>query len=130
MGQQPVVDDDHSHDDDDHDHDSESPDGDGGDGHPDVDDDTDTGDIDITDAIFTRRDGSCADYASMYVSDVKDVQSGTSFAGDLTITVSGGTCIFETNAIPNHDFNDGGNFAPPADRIRSTTRGATIRCRR
>ena len=61
-GQQPVVDD--------------------SDDHPDVDDDPDTGDIDITDAIFTKRDGSCTDYASMYVSDVKDAQSGTSFAGD------------------------------------------------
>ena len=45
------------------------------------------------------------------MSDVKDAQSGASFAGDLTITVSRSTCIFETNAIPNHDFNDGGSFA-------------------
>ena len=29
----------------------------------------------------------------------------------MTVTVSGGKCVFETNAIPNHDFNDGGRFA-------------------
>lgn len=78
-GQQPVVDD--------------------SDDHPDVDDDPDTGDIDITDAIFTKRDGSCTDYASMYVSDVKDAQSGTSFAGDGFPIF--GSCI-----------NDGGSIRP------------------
>ena len=70
-----------------------------------------TAGIDITDAIFTARDGSCAAYADMYVSAVADVQRGASFAGSLTITAAAGRCVFETNAIPNHDFNDGGNFA-------------------
>ena len=68
-------------------------------------------DNDITDAIFTSRDPGCGDYADMYVSDVMDVQSGAAFTGDLTITLAAGTCVFETNAIPNHDFTDGGSFA-------------------
>ena len=114
--QQPVVDDEQPDIDDDDDDNGEQPDLD--DEHPDDDDQPDlddeqpdAADNDITDAIFTRREGSCADYAAMYVSDVMDVQRGTSFAGDLTITLSGGTCMFETNAIPSHDFNDGGSFA-------------------
>ena len=66
---------------------------------------------DITDVLFTNRDGTCSAYADSYVSEVMDVQRGTSFAGALSITVSSGKCVFVTNAIPNHDFNDGGNFA-------------------
>lgn len=73
--------------------------------------DQDPGTIDITDAIFVSRDGSCAAYANMYFSSVADVQRGIAFEGALTVTVSGGKCVFETNAIPNHDFNDGGRFA-------------------
>jgi hypothetical protein len=75
---------------------------------------TATGDdapVDITDALFTRRDASCAAYADEYSSQVDDVQRGRSFSGALTITVSDGTCVFETKAIPNHDFNIDGNFA-------------------
>ena len=69
------------------------------------------GSVDITDAIFTSQDGRCAAYANTYISEVADVQRGTSFMGSLTISVSGGKCLFEANAIPNHDFNDGGRFA-------------------
>ena len=71
----------------------------------------DTTDIDITDALFSNRDGSCSAYANSYVSHVMDVQRGAAFAGALSISVSGGKCLFATNAIPNHDFNDGGSFA-------------------
>lgn len=71
------------------------------------------GAVDITSALFTNLDASCASYANAYFSSVKDVQNGLSFDGDLTITVVGDQCVFETNAIPNHDFNDGGNFATP-----------------
>jgi len=71
------------------------------------------GPVDITNALFSSAAGSCASYANAYFSAVKDVQRGLSFDGDLTITVVGGKCVFATNAIPNHDFNDGGNFATP-----------------
>jgi hypothetical protein len=71
------------------------------------------GPVDITNALFSSAAGSCASYANSYFSAVKDVQRGLSFDGDLTITVVGGKCVFATNAIPNHDFNDGGNFATP-----------------
>ena len=70
--------------------------------------------IDITNAIFNNFDGYCGDYTDIYVSNVTDVQRGLAFSGSLSITRSPeGKCVFATNAIPNHDFNDGGRFAHP-----------------
>jgi hypothetical protein len=43
------------------------------------------GAVDITSALFTNLDASCASYANAYFSSVKDVQNGLSFDGDLTI---------------------------------------------
>ena len=76
-----------------------------------ADDDPEPGVVDITDLIFSNQDGNCTSYANTYLSDVADVQRSISFMGSLTITASGGKCLFETNAIPNHDFNNGGSFA-------------------
>lgn len=63
--------------------------------------------IDITGRIFTRRSANCEDYVESYTSNVLDVNRSIVFNGDLTISVSNGKCVFQTNAIPNHDFNDG-----------------------
>ncbi|MCM2678508.1 sulfatase-like hydrolase/transferase [Echinimonas agarilytica] len=63
--------------------------------------------VDITNATLTSRSVSCADYANDYVSDVVDVNEAQLFQGDLSIAVVGNKCVFDTNAIPNHDFNDG-----------------------
>lgn len=52
--------------------------GDGDESPPD-DNDQNPGTIDITDAIFMSRDGSCAAYANMYFSSVADVQRGIAF---------------------------------------------------
>ena len=62
---------------------------------------------DITNAIFTKSAISCADYANEYQSDVKDVNEKTDFKGSLKITLKDDQCVFATNAIPNHYFNDG-----------------------
>ncbi len=67
--------------------------------------------VDITGALFTNFAANCATYANCYVSLVVDVQNGSSFAGNLKITVDGDKCLFASNAIPNHDFNASGNFA-------------------
>ncbi|WP_199915595.1 sulfatase-like hydrolase/transferase [Saccharobesus litoralis] len=67
---------------------------------------------DITDAIFTKRMAGCAEYVNTYTSNVQDVRNSTNYNGDLNITVSNGKCIFNTNAIPNHDFNDGSQSFP------------------
>lgn len=66
--------------------------------------------IDITDAIFSNLSANCADYAESYTSSATDVGRSLTFNGDLVIEVSGDSCGFSTNAIPNHDFNDGLGF--------------------
>lgn len=63
--------------------------------------------INITNAILTNGNGNCADYIAQYTSNVNDIANQRAFIGDLVITLEGNKCIFETNAIPNHDFNDG-----------------------
>lgn len=68
--------------------------------------------IDITNAIFVNRSGNCADYVEHYQSNVFDVNNSVLFDGDLVISVVNNKCIFQTNNIPNHDFNDGGQAFP------------------
>ena len=67
--------------------------------------------VDITGTLFTNFAANCATYANCYISSVMDVQNGSSFAGNLKITVDGDKCLFASNAIPNHDFNASGDFA-------------------
>jgi len=68
---------------------------------------TETASTDITGAIFTRRATNCADYANAYHSQAQDVNENTTYSGYLTISLDNDKCVFSTNAIPNHDFNDG-----------------------
>ena len=68
--------------------------------------DTNTSTTDITDAILTNKSANCADYVKSYSSSVTDIQNDTPFEGMLTIEVSNGKCVFNSNMIPNHDFND------------------------
>ena len=68
--------------------------------------------IDITNAILTARSANCSDYLESYQSSVLDVNNGTVFNGELMISLSGEQCIFQTNNIPNHDFNDGAQAFP------------------
>jgi hypothetical protein len=67
---------------------------------------------DITDAILTNRSNDCAEYVSSYRSTATDVGRQLVFNGSLEITVTDDLCIFNANAIPNHDFNDGGQSFP------------------
>ncbi|MEE3234481.1 MAG: YHYH protein [Candidatus Latescibacterota bacterium] len=61
--------------------------------------------------MASSRSGDCATYANSYTSNVTDLITGKSFSGDVTISVSGSKCLFTTNAIPNHDMGEGGDFA-------------------
>lgn len=63
---------------------------------------------DITDALLSQRSPECSYYADQLVSSVRDVKRSQTFNGDLTITVDPQTseCVFSSNGIPNHDFND------------------------
>jgi len=63
--------------------------------------------IDLTNAILVNRSANCADYAASYESQVLDVNNNRSFSGSLQIDVGDNSCTFTTNAIPNHDLNDG-----------------------
>ena len=68
--------------------------------------------IDITGAVLSNLSANCADYVNSYSSNALDVNNNTAFNGSLLIEVSGNQCSFTTNAIPNHDFNDGNNSFP------------------
>jgi len=67
---------------------------------------------DITNKILTNGSGNCADYVASYSSNVNDINNNVMFMGELMVSVNDDKCIFMTNAIPNHDFNDGGNAFP------------------
>lgn len=70
--------------------------------------------VNITDIEFSNRSGDCADYAGSYFSNVSDVQRNTDYTGDVTISAGSNSCSFSVNEIPNHDFNETGNFATNA----------------
>ena len=70
--------------------------------------------FDITNVILQNTSANCADYTAAYTSNVLDVNNNQPLSGDLQIAVTGDTCQFSTNAIPNHDLNDGAaNFPNP-----------------
>ena len=69
---------------------------------------------DITNAQLSETSQNCADYAKSYRSSVTDINRNMLFNGRLSISVSNGKCQFQTNAIPNHDFNDGSTAFPNA----------------
>ena len=68
--------------------------------------------INLTNQNLVNRNANCKSYAESYFSDVMDVNNSRAFNGQLSIEVNGDKCIFNTNAIPNHDFNDGGDSFP------------------
>ena len=68
--------------------------------------------LDITDVILTSRSANCSAYLESYQSSVLDVNNSNVFNGELTISLSGEHCVFQTNNIPNHDFNDGTQAFP------------------
>ena len=68
-----------------------------------------TGTLDITNVILENSNANCAAYTANYESSVLDINNNTSFEGNLQIQVANNTCMFSSNAVPNHDFNDGSN---------------------
>ncbi len=67
---------------------------------------TDDGILDITNIILTKKSQNCADYVRKYGSSVKDIKEGKNFTGIFEIYTKDNKCIFKSNSIPNHDFND------------------------
>ena len=77
--------------------------------------------IDITNKILENRATNCAEYANTYTSDVLDIQRDLDFEGNLEIVLENGKCLFNTNSIPNHNFNDGGaHFATAVSEVNKT----------
>ncbi len=64
---------------------------------------SDPGSVKITNKILTNTSPDCADYASAYTSEVKDLQQDRSLSGAVLVTVEGDTCTIQSNGIPNHD---------------------------
>jgi len=69
--------------------------------------DSDSNTINITNKELSNRSHLCSDYVGTYSSSVKDIHRNTYFYGQLSISVSNGKCVFTSNSIPNHNFNDG-----------------------
>lgn len=63
--------------------------------------------IDISNAILTNRSANCEEYRNSYTASATDISNGQLYMGALDISVENGKCVFFSNAIPNHDFNDG-----------------------
>mgnify|MGYP001177102610 CR=1 FL=1 len=80
---------------------------------------------DITNAMASSRSGDCTTYANSYFSNVTDLTTGTNFSGDLTISVSGGKCIFSSNGIVNHDMGEGASFPNTISEVNQTYRITT-----
>ncbi len=68
--------------------------------------------IDITNANLVNQTRSCAAYVNDYKSNALDVATSENYKGDLKITVLDEQCVFTTNAIPNHNLNDGAQSFP------------------
>jgi len=62
--------------------------------------------VDITNAILTNRSPYCKDYVGKYCAIVTDINYDTTFKAGFTIKHVGDKCIWYTDALPNHDFND------------------------
>jgi arylsulfatase A-like enzyme len=61
----------------------------------------------ITGEKFSNLSPLCSDYVGQYSATAKDIFYNTEFQGSLETSSTGNLCTFSSNAIPNHDFNDG-----------------------
>jgi hypothetical protein len=63
---------------------------------------------DITNAVLTNMSPDCLSYEGCYRAEVKDVgNSNKEFTASFQIKCTPSKCIFKTDGIPNHNFNDG-----------------------
>ncbi|MCA9713465.1 MAG: YHYH protein [Myxococcales bacterium] len=76
---------------------------------------------DITGVVFTRRSSDCADYVNDYTATARDIQRDQEFAATVSVSQDGSQCVFESNTIPNHDFDDAtASFATPVAEVPRT----------
>ena len=67
--------------------------------------------VDITDAVLSDQSSNCEDYVNTYSADVSDLQNNNDYSMAVTISSNGAKCTLSSNGIPNHNFNETGNFA-------------------
>ena len=66
----------------------------------------------ITDKMLTNLSPHCKDYVGSYYAYAKDDHKDKTWNAYLTITAENNTCIFTSNAIPNHNFNNADKHFP------------------
>ena len=71
--------------------------------------------LDITehdhDDLFSIRASTCARFVKQYTSTAQDLRTNNVYNGELSINLRDGICSFETNNVPNHNFQEDANFA-------------------
>ena len=68
--------------------------------------------VDITDSNLSNASPSCSDHVNQYIATATDAARGIEFNASLNVMVNGNECIFSSNDIPNHTFNDGAGAFP------------------
>jgi len=82
--------------------------------------------VDLTNTILTSTNTNCVSYAQSYQSTATDIKNNEVFTGALTISAEENECVIKSNAIPNHNFNDGrSNFRNPVKPQNSEYRITT-----
>lgn len=68
--------------------------------------------FDITERLLVNPSADCADHVLEYFATATDAGTGAQFDSSLAVSVNNTQCVFNTNAIPNHTFNDGAGVFP------------------
>lgn len=68
--------------------------------------------IDLTGTTLINQATNCDAYVNDYTASATDVFNNQFFNADLKISLVGDQCVLQTNAIPNHDFNDSNRSFP------------------
>ncbi|OAJ34937.1 YHYH protein [Piscirickettsia salmonis] len=67
---------------------------------------------DITNIMLTKRSYHCSDYVGQYHAIAEDDHNHQYYTAYLTISTLGDKCVFTSNALPNHNYNDGKRSLP------------------
>ncbi|MEM6640039.1 MAG: sulfatase-like hydrolase/transferase [Pseudomonadota bacterium] len=72
----------------------------------------------------TSTSFDCADFVGRFEATGRDVATGKEYMSELTMTASAEKCVFLSNSIPNHAFNDGRRPFPNA--VKPVTRAYSV----
>lgn len=81
---------------------------------------------DITGVNLALRLAECSYHAGDYKAAARDIKRNLELAATLTIAVENDECVFISNSIPNHQFNDASaNMATPVSAVTAAYRVTT-----